>query len=91
MFLPDTLWRLEEMLEPSGETAIAIPDSIFPPLNLEYELCTAMLTSDNERKTDRQLFTFYHLLEEPVFELKGDSIRFSFQRNGKSRPQPGKL
>lgn len=91
LFLPDTLWRSEQTLEPSGETAITIPDSIFPPLNLEYELWTTMLTSDNERKTDRQSFTFYHLLEEPVFELKSDSIRFSFQRNGKSVPATGQL
>ncbi len=91
LFLPDTLWRLEQSLEPSGETAIAIPDSIFPPLNLEYELLTTMLTSDNERKTDRKVFTFYHLLEEPFFELNGDSIRFSFQRNGKSVPATGQL
>jgi len=91
LFLPDTLWKLAQPLEPSGETAIAIPDSIFPPLNVEYELLTTMLTSDNERKTDRQVFTFYYLLEEPIFELIGDSIRFTFQRNGKSVPASGKL
>lgn len=91
LFLPDTLWKLAEPLEPSGETTIAIPDSIFPPLNVEYELLTTMLTSDNERKTDRQVFTFYHLLEEPIFELSRDSIRFTFQRNGKSVPASGKL
>ncbi len=91
LFLPDTLLHLEQALEPSGETVIAIPDSIFPALNLEYELLVNMLTSDNERKTERQVLTFYHQLEEPVFELRSDSIRVSFQRNGKSVPASAAL
>lgn len=45
----------------------------------------------NERKTDRQIFTFYHLLETSVFELRGDSVYFSRQRNGKTFPATGSL
>jgi len=91
LFLPDTLLRLEEALEPSGETTIAIPDSIFPALDMEYELSVVMLTADNERITKKETYTFHHRLDELGFELRGDSIRFTYQRNGKSQPKQATL
>jgi TonB-dependent SusC/RagA subfamily outer membrane receptor len=91
LFLPDTLLRLEEILEPSGETTLIIPEAIFPALDLEYEVSVAMLTADNERISKKETFRFYHQLEEFTFELRGDSIRFLYQRNGKSIPKQAKL
>lgn len=91
LFIPDTLWQWKEALEPSGETAISIPDSIFPAIDVLYELSIVMLTSDNERLEKKESYSFYHQLEELTFELQNDSIRFMYQKNGKSLPKQALL
>jgi hypothetical protein len=85
-FLPDTLWTWEQSLDPIGETAITIPDSIFPPADLSYRLTVTMLTSDNERVVKEQLLSFFHTQRAFHFELLGDSIRFEYRENGESKP-----
>lgn len=49
LFIPDTLWHHTQKLEPLGETKVAIPDSIFPPVAMDYTVQVAFLNTENER------------------------------------------
>ena len=51
VFLPDTLWKKEQPLDPVGETKILLPDSIFPAASFYYTIHCDMLNSSNELKT----------------------------------------
>jgi len=51
VFLPDTLWKKEQPLDPVGETRILLPDSIFPAASFSYSIHCDMLNSSNELKT----------------------------------------
>ena len=86
VFLPDTLWTWEQNLEPAGETAIVIPDTLFPPLDVQYRITATLLTSDNERIVKEERIFFYHTRREFHFEILGDSIRFEYRENGVPKP-----
>jgi TonB-dependent SusC/RagA subfamily outer membrane receptor len=91
VFIPDTLayWNLE--LDKEVDTEIVIPDSIFPDANLSYEVAVTLLTSDNEKATERKNLIYYHSYSEIAHELKDDSIRFSFQINGIEETVPANI
>lgn len=85
-FIPDTLafWNME--LEKEDKTEINIPDSIFPDVNLEYEIAVTLYTSDNERTTERKKLNYYNYKSEITSELNNDSIQFSYKYNGNVKP-----
>ncbi len=91
VFIPDTLafWNLE--LKKEGETEISIPDTIFPKVNMEYEVGVTLLTSDNETITERINLQYYHYKSELISELDNDSIRFAYQRNGNVISLPARI
>ncbi|MBX2927734.1 MAG: carboxypeptidase-like regulatory domain-containing protein [Saprospiraceae bacterium] len=86
VFLPDTLWRHEQPLDPAGETAILLPDSIFPVADVEYRLHVVMLTADNERVTKEETLHFFHTRREFHHTLDRDTIRFEYRADGQSQP-----
>ncbi|MBO9596079.1 MAG: TonB-dependent receptor plug domain-containing protein [Niabella sp.] len=51
VFVPDTLWKTTLSLDPVGETRLLIPDSIFPAVQLSYNLHFKMLNSNNETRS----------------------------------------
>ena len=81
MTVPDTLWKYNRNLEPTGETEITVPDTIFPKANIKYDLSVKMLTSDNKSFTQTKSVTFYYLLNETRFSLVKDSIRIETYKN----------
>lgn len=76
LFIPDTLFFIEKALEPEGETAVIIPDSLFPPANLGYAIEVNLYRTDNEKITKSVEVDYYNELNEISYELKNDSIRF---------------
>ncbi|MEN8202768.1 MAG: carboxypeptidase-like regulatory domain-containing protein [Bacteroidota bacterium] len=86
VFIPDTItfWKME--LDKEKETEILIPDSVFPEANMSYEVAVTLFTSDNERITKREKLKYYAGRSELVYELKDDSLEFSYELNGKNRP-----
>jgi len=68
VFVPDTLLFLKQELESSGETEIALPDSLFPKINLDYKVNVKLLTSDNEVISERESVSYYYQSE--AFEKK---------------------
>jgi hypothetical protein len=86
VFIPDTLWRWEQALAPSGEAEIIVPDSLFPAADLEYRLEAVMLTSDNERVEKEENIRFYHKRREFRLTPLRDSVRFEYLENGHALP-----
>ena len=82
VFIPDTLLFIERRLEPTGETEVILPDSVFPKTNLDYELVVRLLTSDNEAISESRTVPYFYDSEEFDMELLTDSIRFSYHKNG---------
>jgi len=91
VFVPDTLWRWEQALEPGGETRIEIPDSIFPLCDVMYRIEAVLLAADNERVSKTQNVTFFHIHKDLHFELKKDSLRMEYREEGQSKPAPAAL
>ena len=78
----DTIAVIREILSPSGETLVSIPDSLFPAANMTCKIVTVANTSDNESVTETKTFTFIDRKEEVCYSTKGDSIRFYLKVNG---------
>ena len=86
VFVPDTLSYFEKKLEPSGETEVSLPDSLFPKANFEYELNVRLLTSDNETISESKRINYFYDSEEFDIDVQTDSILFQFNKNGLSAP-----
>lgn len=89
LFVPDTLYYKELPLDPSGETTLEIPDSIFPPANLTYRLEVRLLNSDNEQSTENRTVTYYHRVERFDFVLERDTLEIRLMKNGQSVSRAG--
>ena len=87
VFVPDTLLFLKQPLDPTGETEIALPDSLFPKINFDYEVNVKLLTSDNEVLSEKKKVTYYYQSKTFDMEILGDSIRFVYKENGIEKPQ----
>ena len=83
VFVPDTLWRHKQDLDPLGETKIMIPDSIFPPVNLDFSLEAQFLNSSNELHTKTLFLSRDYNPNQVVFSLKNDSICIDYKHCGK--------
>ncbi|MFV0505094.1 MAG: alpha-2-macroglobulin family protein [Bacteroidales bacterium] len=81
VFVPNVLLRLEQKLEPTGETEIVLSDSLFPQANLKYQVNLRLLNSDNEALAKRKIMTYYHQVRRFNAEVQTDSIRFSYTEN----------
>ncbi len=87
VFVPDTLLFEKQQLDPVGETEIVLPDSLFPKINLDYEIDIKLLTSDNEVKTDKKTVSYRYESEAFDMEVLTDSIRFFYTENGIEKPE----
>lgn len=87
IFIPDTLLFFERKLEPSDETELVISDSIFPKVNMDYDVFVRLLTSDNESVTENKKIKYFYSLEEFKTELLNDSIDFRFFKDGIEYPK----
>ncbi|MDP5171306.1 MAG: carboxypeptidase-like regulatory domain-containing protein [Bacteroidia bacterium] len=48
VFIPDTLWKLSQILDPMGATSITVPDSIFPTADMNLKVVATLLSVDGE-------------------------------------------
>lgn len=91
IFIPDTLWKIEQKLDSKSNTKINIPPDIFPVANLDYKVEVVIKTADNEiTKTDKQ-FSYVYQTKEIEGKLKGDTLRMYYTENGQEVNQPAKL
>lgn len=91
VFIPDTLFYRELDLEPWKETEVSISTVTFPKADFDYEITVTLTTSDNTVKRQTLRHT-YHIFKEKIeYELKEDSIHFTFWRNGEMEEQAGSI
>lgn len=82
VYCPDKLWTTSGVFRASGETEIAIPDSIFPPANMTYSIDVELNTSENHRQSYNWQATFVHRELEIRHKAEGDSIRIGWFVDG---------
>lgn len=90
-FLPDTLWKWEGLLDPSGETRLEVPRERFPQAEFGYTVKAECRTSDNERKTATARLTYLHDSDWIQVQRHGDSIHISLRRAGEPIPAAAAL
>ncbi len=83
VFIPDTLWQHELLLDPIGETKVVLPDSIFPDADFQYRADALFLNANNESRKASSTFN-YTVTSSPavVIDLRNDSLHLSFAPGG---------
>ncbi len=89
VFASDTLHYLKIPLEPSRETRVKFPSSVFPKINLDFNVDVTLRTSDNERMVEQETLEYSHELREISYDLRGDSIHIDYLLNGRSSARRG--
>lgn len=74
VFVPDTLWKLEQVLDPIGSTNITLPDSIFPAADLNVILFARFTSVDGEVIEKTLRLQNYHDPCRLSMEQTGDSV-----------------
>ncbi|HTD99574.1 MAG TPA: alpha-2-macroglobulin family protein [Mucilaginibacter sp.] len=82
-YVPDTLWVHKVQLDPIGETKVIIPDSIFPKVDIDYEITADFLNSANEHHSQSLEASFKYERYNIVNELSGDTLKSTYKEFGK--------
>ncbi|MBX9853543.1 MAG: hypothetical protein K2X86_17505 [Cytophagaceae bacterium] len=92
MYVDFLLWKHKQKLDPSGETKIIIPDSIFPNAEIKAKVKAKLSNSNYEAQEKSVLFNYDHTEKEiiSVWEDKG-KIRAILLKNGKEITGEGEL
>jgi len=85
VFVRDTIYFIKQKLDPKKETEVVIPDSLFPPVNLDYSINVTLTTTDYEKLQKSEDIHYYHKYEDINFKLINDSILFKFYVNGEEK------
>ncbi|GHT17278.1 hypothetical protein FACS189429_0980 [Bacteroidia bacterium] len=80
-YVRDTLFYFEKPLLPTGETEIALPDSLFPKANLSYRITFALLTSDNQTLTKTENVNYFYRDKKIELSLENDSVSVIYREN----------
>lgn len=83
VFVPDTLWKHQQALDPVGETKILIPDSIFPKANIDYRIDAEFLNSNNESQSADESVSFKYKRFNIAASLSADTLISTYQELGK--------
>lgn len=83
IYIPDTLWRHKQNLDPLGETKLIIPDSIFPSVSMDFSIEANFLNSNNELQTKHLYLSRDYDPNQILMELKNDSICIDYKYFGK--------
>ena len=90
VFVPDTLWEKELVLDPIGATRILLPDSLLPPVDLTMILYATFLTVDGESKSENVILSFHHNPCRLKLEQQGDSL-FAYTEDCPDTKEPARL
>lgn len=81
-YLPDTILFREMPLDPNAPTVFPISDSLFPEINLNYQVRIKLVSFDNQILENIQRLHFYHKKEEMEYSLEDSLITFHYRENG---------
>jgi len=85
LFVPDTLAYFKKKLHTEKETEISINDSLFPAVNMSYEVVVKLITPDNEIISQRKDFSYLYKSRYCAIQQKNDSIVFEYFENKESK------
>lgn len=91
VFVKDSLWKTNIVLDPVGETKLVLPDSIFPQADLNFSLNFAFLNSNNESRKSAVELKYFREKKELKPEFKGDSLYLNYLIDGKPVAQKAML
>ncbi|WP_211316384.1 alpha-2-macroglobulin family protein [Niabella yanshanensis] len=95
VFVKDSLWTHNMILDPVGETKLVLPDSIFADAALSFSLNLRMLNSNNDTRVNNQYLDFdarkIKVTKEITAKLVKDSLSFSFMDLDEAQKQTGWL
>jgi hypothetical protein len=86
VFVPDTLWQHELILDPIGETKFTLPDSIFPKANIRYNARFTLLNSNNESLEKLEYLQWYHAAQIIATKVEHDTLSINYMIAGKNFP-----
>ncbi len=81
-FVPDTLWKHQQTLDPAKETCIEVPDSVFPQVDLKVKAVAQFRTSNNEWQQKEVIFSRTYNPKTLTVEMVKDSIEVKYLENG---------
>ena len=81
-FILDTLFNGSIPLDTKGPSSLKIPDSLFPDVNLQYEIQIKLVDGTNQVAHQTHPLTFYHKRLQLDYQLRGKEITFFLRRNG---------
>ena len=82
VFVPDTIAQFNLPALPDRPTILELPDSLFPPVNIVYDLDVTLLTSDNRKISSKPSVTCYFKRTDITMSLINDSVQFALEENG---------
>ncbi len=95
VFVKDTLWTQNMVLDPVGETKLVLPDSIFPDAALSFSVNIKMLNSNNEVRYNNLYLNFdarkIKLTKEITAQFIRDSLTLRYTDSGKEQQMAGWL
>lgn len=95
VFVKDTLWVHNTLLDPVGETKLVLPDSIFADAALSFTLHIKMLNSNNETRSNNQYLNFdarkKHTSKEITAGFIKDTLNFTYTEAGEAKTSGGWL
>lgn len=86
---PKTIWQQKIQIDPSGESVISIPDSVFPSADLELQLSARFNNSENQGKSQKVRFTHRAAKDEIFFARRNDSLLIEYRSAGHSVSKKG--
>jgi hypothetical protein len=84
LFVPDTLWKGEMVLQVEGETEIKIPSGNFPNADISLSILTEFRNSNNETETKELSAEFIAQGKYLKAEQDGRILKADLIENGKS-------
>ena len=83
-YLPDTIWTYQTSLHSNEETEILIPDSVFIPINSDYQVKAIFINSSNEQTVKNLSFNYWYKKDEIDIKKEVDSLKIEYLRQNKS-------
>lgn len=78
VFVKDTLWKTNVVLDPVGETKLVLPDSIFPKADLNFSMSFNFLNSSKESKRAYKSLKYLMKDQEIKTAFKKDSLQIDY-------------
>jgi TonB-dependent SusC/RagA subfamily outer membrane receptor len=91
VFVPDTLYHTQRKLEAKGQTELIIPDSLFPSVNMNYQVTIKLATSDNETLSKSKQVVYYYNQTEVDHNIEGDSISVIYKVNDEPKATEARI